>query len=75
MARLFRFLLSLFHQDFYGSVTILFKGRGKLGQITVTQGYLVDSIPEPDPRGTASLDAELRRLVPIDKMKASPYGA
>ena len=63
MRRLIRFLLSLFHQDFYGTVTIPFQGRGKLGQITVTQGYLMDTIPEPDRRGTAALDAELKRLV------------
>ena len=74
MARLIRFLLSLFHQDFYGSVTIPFNGRGKLGQITVTQGYLADTIPEPDPRGTAALEAELRRLVQTET-KARPHGA
>ena len=64
MARLFRYLLALFHDDFYGTVTIPFKGRGKLGQITVTQGFLADTIPnhDPSPAAVAAIDAELRRL-------------
>lgn len=74
MRRLIRYLLWLFHQDFYGEVTIPYKGRGKLGQITVTQGYLADTIPDPDPRGTAALDAELRRLVQ-DEPKGRSHGA
>lgn len=75
MGRLLRYLVWLFHQDFWGEVRIPFKGRGTLGQITVTQGYLEATIPEPDPRGTAALEAELRRLVQSSETKGRVHGS
>lgn len=62
MARLFQYLLMLANQRFYGEIVLPFKD-GKLGQITVTQGFLEDTLPQPHPELRPLYDAEVQKAM------------
>ena len=49
MRSLFRFLLLLMAQKFWGEVTIRFKDGEVTGQVDVRRGYVVDTLPQPVP--------------------------
>ena len=49
MRPLFRFLLLLTVQKFWGEVTIRFKDGEIAGQVDVRRGYVVDTLPQPVP--------------------------
>lgn len=53
MGRLFRFLLKLAAEEFYGDIKIHFS-KGRIhGQIEVHQAHLEDTLPEPDVKDEA----------------------
>lgn len=62
MSRLFHYLLMLVHQKFYGNVNIPFKD-GKIGQVTVTQGFLEDTLPQPHPELKQLYEAEVQKAI------------
>ncbi len=45
LRRLLRYLVALYRQDFHGEVVIPFHGDRKIGKVTVTSGYVAESIP------------------------------
>lgn len=48
MSRLFRFLMKLAAEHYYGVVTIRFQDGKIHGQVEAHQAYLESTLPEPD---------------------------
>lgn len=56
MLAVFRFLLLLVAERFWGEVTLRFKDGQVSGQIDVRRGYVADTLPQPQP-GTPTASA------------------
>ena len=67
LGQLFRFLLMLSKDRFWGEVTVRFKDGAIQREIQVRRSYVAETLPQPMPDELAQFDAEVQRHLRGDR--------